>query len=1187
MVYFEDPPQNIGVSRMPKQQDNLDQTVISLLNATGSKVCCWNMNGELFFCSNDFLTYFNINHFDEYFSIFDNISPIRQFCGELSSKLMREHIQYAIKNGKHSFDWTHLVEEKLSSVHYELSNVQCAQQEFILGSIRNEHQGNIGITESEADIRARATLDAAPLSITFWSRDFNAIECNKETLRMLGFNSKEDYLKGVYDVFPKNQPDGSNSTTKAKEILASTFKNGFYQGEWLYLNSQGEEVPAEIKLVRIQFGNQYIVVEYARDLTEIKASNEKANLAEKRTLAMLESLPLGVNLWNTSLEPLDCNYAAMQMLGIDSKKEYMHKFFDCMPEFQPNGERSLDMIPINIKEAFKNGYKRFEWTFKTLFGETLTAEITLIRTKIGDEQVIAAYQRDLSELKATQAKVREAEERTQIMLDSTPLCANFWNHEFQNIDCNLAAAKLFDLKDKKEYLERFFELSPEYQPDGKLSSESALEKITTAFEDGYCKFEWLHQKLNGEPIPAEITLIRTKHRGGFIVVGYTKDLRELKATQAQVREAEERTQIMLDTTPLCANFWNHNFQNIDCNLAAAKLFGLKNKQEYLDRFFELSPEYQPDGKLSSESALEKITTAFEEGHCQFEWLHQNLEGEPIPAEITLIRTQHRDEYIVVGYTKDLRELKASQEIAREAEARTKIMFDSTPLCIKLWDDSQNLIDCNEEALRLFGFASKQDMLQNFDLTLPEVQPNNQNSFVMALEMLTKALNEGFCRFEALYQHPISKEDIPAEVTLVRIKDRDRYAIVSYMRDLRELNAMLQEIHDVEIDLREARDVAEKNAQAKSEFLANMSHEIRTPMNGILGLLYLLSQTELASTQENYVQKILQSANNLLRIINDILDFSKIEAGKLEIESIPFTLNEICEELNSLFLQRAEEKSIELYISCGEFAKTYLLSDPLRIKQIIFNLTSNALKFTEKGFIDINVLTTKLDNDTIDCIFSIQDTGIGLSQDQMSRIFSAFTQADSSVTRKYGGTGLGLVISRSLAEMLGGKININSKINEGSTFSLVCNFPIAPEEAITKLNANENSQNKPLDNQSGYLLLVEDNEINQLIAIELLQDVGYTIDIAQNGQEALDLLNQNIYDLVLMDIQMPIMDGLTAAKTIRQNPAFAKLPIIAMSAHAMSGDKEVSLAHGMNDHITKPIDPQKLYSTIEYWLGKQD
>ncbi len=398
--------------------------------------------------------------------------------------------------------------------------------------------------------------------------------------------------------------------------------------------------------------------------------------------------------------------------------------------------------------------------------------------------------------------------------------------------------------------------------------------------------------------------------------------------------------------------------------------------------------------------------------------------------------------------------------------------------------------------------------------------------------------------------------------------------------------MLAEINSAQEDLRTARDMAEKSTQAKSEFLANMSHEIRTPMNGILGLVHLLAQTNLASVQENYVQKILYSANNLLRIINDILDFSKIEAGKLELEIIPFTLKEICDELYTLFSPKMADKGVTLKIEYDDLAHMHILSDSLRIKQIIFNLMSNALKFTEQGSININVQCSKLNEDKIHCMFAVKDTGIGLSEEQLGRLFSAFTQADTSVTRKYGGTGLGLVISKSLAQMLGGSIEITSTLGEGSTFALDCNFDIANQKDIEQFQKNVEAEEEIIQDieHHGHLLLVEDNDINQLIAEELLTSVGYTLEIAQNGQEALDLLNKNSYDLVLMDIQMPIMDGLTATMKIRENEKFTDLPVIAMSAHAMAGDKEISLAHGMNDHITKPIDPQKLYNTINHWLS---
>ncbi len=323
----------------------------------------------------------------------------------------------------------------------------------------------------------------------------------------------------------------------------------------------------------------------------------------------------------------------------------------------------------------------------------------------------------------------------------------------------------------------------------------------------------------------------------------------------------------------------------------------------------------------------------------------------------------------------------------------------------------------------------------------------------------------------------------------------------------------------------------------------------------------------------------------MRIINDILDFSKIEAGKLEIEEIPFTLHQLCCEIEDLYLPVIEQKGLNLIMEMGNHAQTVLLGDALRLKQVFFNLVSNAIKFTPTGSIHVKVSCTPMEDDKVLCVFSVKDTGIGLSEEQISRLFVAFSQADTSVTRKYGGTGLGLTISRSLVEIMGGKIWVESKECEGSTFFFDAVFALGKDGLLYEGLGDDTDVDASSYKGTESILLVEDNEINQLIAVELLVKVGYRIDIANNGQEALDMLSQNDYDLVLMDIQMPIMDGLTATKKIRQQEKFAHLPIVAMSAHAMTGDKEISLAHGMNDHITKPISPPILYKSLQYWLKK--
>ncbi len=380
------------------------------------------------------------------------------------------------------------------------------------------------------------------------------------------------------------------------------------------------------------------------------------------------------------------------------------------------------------------------------------------------------------------------------------------------------------------------------------------------------------------------------------------------------------------------------------------------------------------------------------------------------------------------------------------------------------------------------------------------------------------------------------------------------------------------------------DRAESNAKIKSEFLANMSHEIRTPMNGIQGLLFLLSKTNLDEKQQDYVKKSIFSAKNLLRIIDDILDFSKMEAGKLELEIIPFTIENIFDDVVALYSPKANDKELYLNSETCDCAQRVLLGDPLRIKQVLFNFVSNSLKFTEKGGVNVTISSCEyLSDNLLSCIFMVEDTGIGISKEKQERLFSAFTQADSSTTRKYGGTGLGLAISKKIIDTMQGELWIESELGKGSKFYFKLTFEICTDEV--KINEiQESYEPKAESPNKKHLLLVEDNDINQLIAEELLQGFGYSVDIANNGQEALDMLEKKSYAAVLMDIQMPVMDGLTATRMIREKQKYKDLIVIAMSAHAMQGDYEISIQNGMNDHITKPIDPDKLNMTLDKWIS---
>ncbi len=1013
---------------------------------------------------------------------------------------------------------------------------------------------------------------------------------------IFGFPHEERSMD--YELFREkcNEADRARARLEIGQLLArpgssQTVECRIWNDEkqqWRWVRAFGRSYEGGTPGIRHILGG----VQDIQDSLAMQFMSEQMTEANRRTQIMLDATPLCSNFWDQNYNNIDCNQAAATLFDLPSKQAYLDNFNNLSPEFQPDGQRSSEMALRNVEKAFREGRAVFEWMHQKLSGEPVPTEITLVRVMRGDEPIVVGYTRDLREYKKMMADMREADERTQIMLDATPLCSNFWDENCNNIDCNQAAANLFDLPSKQAYLDNFNNLSPERQPDGQLSSEKAAMYIKQAFDEGRVVFEWMHQKLNGEPVPAEITLVRVKRGEGNIVVGYTRDLREYKRMTAAMTEANERTQIMLDATPLCCNLWDDNFNNIDCNEEAVKLFELRDKREYLDRFFELSPEYQPCGRPSPEMAAANIQRAFSEGKAVFEWMHQKLNGEQIPAEITLVRVKRGDGYIVAGYTRDMREYKKMMAETNEANERTQIMLDATPLCCNLWDADFNNIDCNEEAVKLFELHDKREYLDRFFELSPEYQPCGRPSSEMAMENITAAFRDGAIVFEWMHRK-LSGEPIPSEISLVRVKRGDHYIVAGYTRDLREYKKMMAEIRQVEADLRLARDAAEESARSKSEFLANMSHEIRTPMNAILGMLHLLHADpdgHFTEKQMDYLTKTEQSAKTLLRIINDILDFSKIEAGKLEMENVPFSIDDVLRQMRDTFDQSVTSKGLTFDIIRQGALPPKVMGDPLRLAQVLINLIGNSIKFTEHGSVTLSVQETARQDGRAVYQFSVKDTGIGMDAVQVSGLFTPFTQADTSTTRKYGGTGLGLAISKKLVNMMHGDIWCESAPGKGSEFFATAAFELVDEYGCT--NTPEEGyvcpvHVSPLDMASlKPLLLVEDNEINQIIAEEILKMEGYRVDIAGNGRQAIEMLEKGDYQLVLMDIQMPIMDGISATKEIREQERYKDLPIIAMTAHAMSGDYEKSIQAGMNDHVTKPIQPELLYATLRKWIEKQ-
>ena len=388
------------------------------------------------------------------------------------------------------------------------------------------------------------------------------------------------------------------------------------------------------------------------------------------------------------------------------------------------------------------------------------------------------------------------------------------------------------------------------------------------------------------------------------------------------------------------------------------------------------------------------------------------------------------------------------------------------------------------------------------------------------------------------------------------------------------------------ELRLAKDTAERASRAKSEFLANMSHEIRTPMNAILGLTHLALRHATDDKTRDWVERIRRSADHLLAIVNDILDLSKIEADRLSLEHIEFPLAAVVDRVSELLGPKAAAKGLRLVTELDPAVPGRLMGDPLRLRQILINFGDNAIKFADRGEVRVSSRLIGRAGGAARVRLAVRDEGIGLGDEQAARLFTDFQQADASTTRKYGGTGLGLSIARRLARLMGGEVGVDSRLGEGATFWCELSMEVAgtPASALAaEPPAAAAADSGPSGAKGSRLLVVDDNDVNLMIAKEILSNAGMVVETAVNGEQALDKLSDGAYDLVLMDLQMPQMDGLQATRALREQPSHRTMPVVGLTASAMLSERDDCLAAGMNDVLTKPYEPRHLVEVVESWI----
>lgn len=648
------------------------------------------------------------------------------------------------------------------------------------------------------------------------------------------------------------------------------------------------------------------------------------------------------------------------------------------------------------------------------------------------------------------------------------------------------------------------------------------------------------------------------------------DISLKKKAEKEVRESKEMFQTIFDNSAAAITVTDKNERIIAWNPFAEKMFGMGKKELFNKPVKDLYPSIEwkrmRGFKIRKKGMLADIETEV--------YRH---DGSLIEVNVSISVLKDAEGNVVgsIGIMRDITAQKTMERKLRESENKIHIILDNSAACIMLIDDQERIVSWNQFTENLFGMKKKDLYLKHVqELYPPEEWKMLRNANIRKLggnhHINTKILTK-----------KKKKIDVQLSINVLRDSSDNVIGSVGIMQDITEQKR-------VQAMLVQAKMVAEEASSAKSLFLANMSHEVRTPMNTIIGMIDLTLDHQMDDEQRENLVVAKEAADNLLGLLNDILDLSRVEAGKITLEDIEFHMPNVLKSVVKGMSVIAAKKDLKLSVDIDPNVPELIEGDPVRLRQIFINLINNAIKFTHKGTIETSVKLIKTTNGVAELHFSVKDPGIGIPKDRQAQVFEIFTQAESSTARKFGGTGLGLAISKRLAEMMNGTIWVDSEEGKGSDFQFTGQFKVIQQKAIPDASEVRRSIEGEISLKGVNIIVAEDNVVNQKIVVRMLEKQGCNVEAVVNGQEVIDAIDNRKFDVVLMDMQMPVLDGLEATKLIRANEEHTGkyIPIIALTARAMQDDKKRCLDAGMDGYVSKPIDRIKLYEEIWGVINKE-
>ncbi len=1168
-----------------------------------------------------------------------------------------------------------------------------------------------------SDRELQSILDNSTAVIQVKDMDGRYLRINRRFEQIFGLDRSEILGKTDHELFPKEIADRFRANDL--EVMQTARPLEF---EETAPHQDGLHNYISIKFPLFDdAGIIYATAGIFTDITDRKRVEERLRNSEQLFRSIFDNAQIGISFFSIDGREAFVNSACQEMFGctgeelrrVETWEEMVHP-----DDRASGGARYADL------QAGKRERDEWEQRFIRRDGRTVvtSARFNVLRNAAGKPQYVTSLTEDITERKRAEEKLRDSEELFRSIFENAPVGISLYKVDGSQYLTNSALQKMVGYT--YEDLSSLDKWDRIVHPDERASRAERMagflrgERDIDAWEQRF-----VHRDGRIIVTHRNCSVVRDLAGKPQYLLNMTTDITEHKRAQEERDRVAKQMEMLLESTG--QGIYGIDLQG-NCtfiNRATCELIGYRPEEALGRNMHELAHHHKPDGSVYPVDQC-PVYRALKKGEgCGLgDEIMWRRDGTPIPVEYSSFPIRENGSITGAAVTVvDITERKRAEERLRQSEQLFRSIFENAQIGISFYNIDTQVISPNRALQEMLGYTEEElSHLARWD------EISHPDERAVCAERYAELVQGK--REKNRWEQRLLRKDGRIATTSVRFSLlRDADGRPQYVAALQE---DITERKRLEAELVAAKEIAEAATKAKSDFLANMSHEIRTPMNAILGMTHLALKTDLTPKQRDYLTKTKTAAQTLLGIINDILDFSKIEAGKLDMEKIDFGLEDVLANVSGMVCQKAHDKNLEFLVAAPQDVPPHLVGDPLRLGQVLINLVTNAVKFTERGEIVVTVALLERASKRVNLKFSVRDSGIGMTPEQTARLFQAFSQADSSTTRKYGGTGLGLSICKKLVEMMEGNIWVESGSGTGSAFHFTAWFGIGSgetkrrllipdiaglrvlvvddnqqareiltdslkglalaaqsassgEDAIREL-ASHDSQDpyqlvlmdwhmpgmdgleasriikrsghlkhvpkivmvtaferediraqaeeigiegyllKPVtastlydtlvelfgvagrepepsrstkatsgsDRASGVrILLVEDNEVNQQVATELLESEGAIVQLANHGGEALRILTEGEqpppFDIVFMDLQMPGMDGFTATKLLRANPGLRSLPIIAMTAHALVEERQRCLEAGMNDHVSKPIDPDALFATLMRWVKPRE